>query len=202
MSGNRLIDLTGKRFGSLTVISRSENRVCNGHIQVMWLCRCDCGKEKVIRGTHLKSGAVISCGCVGKKNSAEAKIKHGHTHSRLYGVWCNMKNRCYNANVPCYFRYGGRGVRVCNEWLHDFGAFYNWAIQNGYDEDASYGKCTLDRIDNDGDYAPDNCRFVSMKVQCKNRRQGNQYHRNYEEFENVQAYKGPADPVQGQADRP
>lgn len=186
MSGNRLIDLTGKRFGSLTVISRSENQICNGHIRAMWLCKCDCGREKVIRGTHLRSGAVISCGCVGRKHSVEAKIKHGHTHSRLYGVWCNMKNRCYNQNVSCYFRYGGRGIRVCEEWLHDFSAFYSWSMANGYDSNAKYGDCTLDRIDNDGDYSPQNCRWVTMKEQCQNRKQGNRYHRNYNHILNLE----------------
>ncbi len=178
-NGNRLIDLVGRRFGDLVVISRAPNLTNNGHITTRWVCRCDCGSEKVISGKHLKSGAVISCGCVGREHSRVAKITHGKAHSRLYGVWCNMKNRCYNPNVNCYKRYGGRGIRVCDEWKNSFQSFYDWAIQAGYDDTAQYGKCSIDRIDNDGDYTPGNCRWVDFKAQAQNRRQGNRYHQSY-----------------------
>lgn len=174
-----LIDLTGRRFGNLVVLCRAENLLCKGRITTRWLCRCDCGNEKIISGKHLKSGAVISCGCVGKIHSAESKIKHGKARSRIYSVWCNMKNRCYNPNVRSYKTYGARGITVCDEWKSSFTAFYKWALKSGYDETAGYGECSLDRIDNDKGYFPENCRWVSFKVQANNRRQGNRYVRNY-----------------------
>lgn len=166
MRGHFAIDLVGKRFGNLVVLSRAANR---GNC-AYWLCKCDCGTVKEVRGQHLRSGKIISCGCLGRVHSMEAKETHKQRHTRLYGVWQNMKNRCYNKNVRSYKDYGQKGVTVCAEWLHDFNAFSKWAYANGYDPSAPYGKCTIDRIDVHGNYCPENCRFVDMKTQSMNKR--------------------------------
>ena len=100
---------------------------------------------------------------------ANPNYKHGFADTRPYRIWTLMKDRCSNPKHPYYYRYGGRGIKVCNEWLHDFQAFHTWATANGYDETAPRGQCTLDRINNDGNYCPENCRWVDMVEQSRNR---------------------------------
>ena len=160
---HNLIDMTGKKCGKLTVIRRYGNSK-----RAQWLCICECGREAIARGTELRSGKKTSCGkCV--KHEPYNKI-HGDQGSRLYSVWLGMKTRCYNENVHNYHNYGGRGIRVCDEWLHDYPMFKEWAIENGYDWNAPRGKCTIDRIDPDGNYEPSNCRWADMKTQRRNQR--------------------------------
>lgn len=175
MRGRFAEDRTGQKFGELTIISRAQNHLYidphgKGHVKAMWNCKCSCGKTTTVRTDHLLSGRVVSCGCIGKKNSAEAKVRHGQTGSRLYMVWHNMKMRCYNRNVRSFKNYGAKGVKICDEWLHDFGAFSRWAFASGYDPSADYGKCTIDRIDPTGDYCPENCRWTDLKAQAGNKR--------------------------------
>lgn len=174
MRGHQAEDITGQRFGKLLVIGRAPNQIYNYHgkelKRAMWFCQCDCGSPvKAVRGQHLRSGRVVSCGCVGYEHAKQAKVKHGQTGTRLYQVWLNMKNRCYNKNVRSFKNYGSRGIKICDEWKNDFGAFSKWAFENGYDQEADYGQCTIDRIDVNGNYDPTNCRLVDLKMQAKNK---------------------------------
>ena len=168
----KTIDMVGQRIGRLVVIERAGS---NKGGEALWRCRCDCGGEKVVRGVKLRSGETRSCGCLENETRVEngrkrMPVVHGKSKSRLYEVWAGMKRRCYNRSHKHYLDYGGRGIKVCDEWRDDFGAFEKWAIENSYDEHAEKGACTLDRINVDGDYSPSNCRFADMTVQQNNRR--------------------------------
>ena len=154
-------DLTGRRFGRWTVIEPSEKR---GHHRI-WKCQCDCGTVKDVYETNLKCGKTLSCGCLVK----EVNSTHGDYDSRLYGIWASMLDRC-KPNHHGSKNHGDRGITVCKEWKNSFEAFKEWAISNGYDSNAERGQCTIDRIDNDGNYEPSNCRWVNNKTQCRNKR--------------------------------
>jgi hypothetical protein len=117
----------------------------------------------------LREGSIKSCGCLEKENRLEANTTHGGASTRLYGVWLGIRKRCFNVNEPAYPNYGGRGITVCSEW-NDYSKFREWALKSGYDKNAPRGKCTLDRINVDGNYEPSNCRWVDMKVQRQNQR--------------------------------
>lgn len=157
-------DLTGQRFGYLTVIKKAGK---NKSDKILWLCKCDCGKLKIIQGASLKNGRTKSCGCLRKKG---ARRTHGFKYTRLYCIWQGIKKRCLNKNTSNYYIYGGRGIKICDEWKNDFKVFHDWAFANGYDENAKRGDCTIERIDVNGNYEPSNCKWVTMKEQCRNTR--------------------------------
>lgn len=163
---SKYLDLTGMRFGRLVVQKqkmRSKDR------NIIWECKCECGNTTAVFGKDLKRGHTKSCGCLQKDKLRERRFKHGDRDSRLYSVWKTMKKRCENQNHKSYQWYGANGVVVCDEW-HDYSTFKEWAMQNGYDENAKRGECTIDRIDPYGNYEPKNCRWVSMAEQAKNKR--------------------------------
>ena len=166
-----LINLTGARFGRLVVLQRDNDTVTpNGKKRVKWLCRCDCGNTVSVRSDSLRNGLTTSCGCLNRENCSKINYIHGKSKTRLHKVWRSMKDRCYNPNCISYPDYGGRGITICESWLNSFMNFYDWAMASGYNQEAQYGECTIDRINNSKGYSPDNCRWVDMTVQSNNRR--------------------------------
>lgn len=173
-SRNSFIDRTGERFGRLVVVSRADDYISkNGKHHVRWNCVCDCGNATVVDVTQLVGGKTKSCGCLRQEKLSQGNPKHGGRYDRLYKVYHNMKNRCYNESSSDYKYYGGRGISVCDEWLNNYTAFKEWAYNNGYDDAAKKGECTIDRINVNGNYEPSNCRWVDMGTQSRNRRNVN-----------------------------
>ena len=158
----KFVDLTGQRFGRLTVIKRVEN---NGK-KVMWLCRCDCGNETTVFSGYLRNGDTKSCGCLSKDKLRERRFKHGESRkTRLYNIWIHIKHRTSGkANEKRTKKwYTDKNIKMCEEWS-DFRNFRDWANANGYDD-----SLTIDRIDGNKGYSPENCRWVDWKTQTRNK---------------------------------
>ena len=154
---SKLIDLIGKRFNKLIVIKYLGKS--------KWLCLCDCGNKTIVSSGNLKSNHVKSCGCLNKEIARKKLTTHNLSNTRIYKIFMGMKKRCYNQKAINYCQYGQRGITICQEWLNNFELFYNWSLNNGYKDNL-----TIDRIDVNGNYEPNNCRWVTQAEQNLNTR--------------------------------
>lgn len=170
-STNNDESLRGQKFGRLTIIGFEKIPKTWGGTTTYfwnWICQCDCGTIVSVNPQVVKRGQSQSCGCLKLEKTVEynkkAKVKHGGRYTRLYSAWRGMKQRCYSPTNKNYDHWGGRGIKVCDEWCNDFAAFEKWAMESGWKEGL-----TLDRIDVNGNYEPSNCRWSDWKTQARNR---------------------------------
>jgi hypothetical protein len=154
-------DMVGKRFGRLVVLSFSHR---NEGKQAFWLCQCDCGNQIITQGYSITSGATKSCGCLCSEINKTVHTTHGKYYTRIHKIYSYMMTRCYNKKSDAYNNYGGRGIMICDEWKNDFISFYNWAYQSGYQDNL-----TIERIDVNGNYCPENCTWIPLVEQGKNK---------------------------------
>jgi len=154
------LDITNQRFGMLTGVRKVEGT------RSRWVFKCDCGNEITLCMGRVMNKNFSSCGC----GKIKARATHGQRHKPIYGKYYKMLDRCYSPKNPYYKNYGGRGITVCDEWRHSFEAFYKWSLENGYNPDVKGVLLSLDRIDNNKGYSPDNCRWATPKVQQNNKR--------------------------------
>lgn len=156
-------DITGKKYGRLTVLKefgRNKSR------EILWECKCDCGNSKTVKITYtnLTHGNTQSCGCLQKERASISNKTHGDSKEKLFMVWSDMRARCNRKTHHAYGYYGGRGIKICEDWDSNYETFKGWAVETGY----KHG-LTIDRIDNDKNYEPSNCKWATMKEQCNNR---------------------------------